>query len=116
MTRDFPRKDCGARYSNWPEGPILSASEVRAQGFRNDHTSVGLLVVLKNREPCPPDRKTAPVQRVDELRLSSWPDGTTTANTRPTRLKRLEIAARRDLLELAQSQGAKPPNRMSWQR
>src|SRR6187200_2792280 len=68
---------------------------VWSQGFRNNYRSVGLLVVLEDRDPRATNREAGAIERVHKLRLRT----TTTpeTNLRAPRLERLIIRTRRDL-------------------
>src|SRR6516162_6647048 len=73
-----------------PLGP-----NIRPQGLRNHHTSIGLLIILDNRDPRAANGESAAVQRVHIFRLvlALGPE----PDIRPPRLVRLEIRARRNL-------------------
>src|SRR5438067_907590 len=64
------------------------------QSLGHHHTPIGLLVVLDDREPRPPHRQSAAIQRVDEFRLAL---ARFALDLRAARLKSFEVRARRDL-------------------
>src|ERR1700756_4401521 len=70
-------------------------AHIRAQCLRNQHRSIGLLIVLNKREPRSPYSQSAAVQRVHKLALAFA--GWLVADIRAARLKRIEVRARRDL-------------------
>ena len=86
-------------------------SQIRPQRFRNDHAAIGLLVILDDRHPGAPDRQSAAVQRVYELRL---PLAGLRANGRAPRLVGFEIGAGGDLLVRRSGPAARLPGRTSW--
>src|ERR1700756_199681 len=70
-------------------------TNISSQGLRDDHTPVGLLVVLYNRDPGPSDGQCAAIQCVYKFCLVLAFG--TEPYIRPPRLIGLEIRARRNL-------------------
>src|ERR1700749_1533259 len=72
-------------------------SHIRPQYLWNKHTSIGLLIILNNRQPRASNGESAAVKGVHELGLV-LPFRAVT-DVRPPRLERLEIRAGRNLAE-----------------